>query len=118
MLRKVDRSTKTGSPYESRAVTEAAVERIHEHFKDIKAAIAKEKAAKTSAAANSRRRQPRSALDREALQLSLGALTEVRDSLNAAHKVVCTSIDAVKRAMAAQLRAKPKGRLKDLAPAE
>jgi hypothetical protein len=41
-------------------------------------------------------------LEREALQQSLGALTEVRDSLNAACKIVCTSIDTVERAMAAE----------------
>jgi hypothetical protein len=56
MSQKVARSTKKKSPYESRAETEAAVERIHGHFKDIKAAIAKEKAAKTSATADSDRR--------------------------------------------------------------
>jgi hypothetical protein len=66
MPQKVARSTKTNSPYESRAETEAAVERIHEHFKDIGAAIAKEKVEKTSAAADSHRRQPQSVLDREA----------------------------------------------------
>jgi len=99
MPQKVARSTKKNSPYESRAATEAAVERIHGHFKDIKAAITKEKATKTSATANPDRRQLQTALGREALQLSLGALTEARDSLNAAHKVVCTSIDTVKRAI-------------------
>ena len=99
---KVARPTETDSPYESRAETKAAVERIHEHFTGIKAEIAKEKAGKTSAATDSPRRQPQSALDREALQLSLGALTDARDSLKKAHKVVCTSIETVKRAMAAQ----------------
>ena len=53
MSQKVVRSPKANSPYESRAETEAAVERIHERFKDIRAAIAKEKAQKTSAAADS-----------------------------------------------------------------
>jgi hypothetical protein len=43
-----------------------------------------------------------SALERQALQQSLEALTEARDSLNAASKIVCTSIDTVKRAMAAE----------------
>jgi hypothetical protein len=102
MPQKGARSTKGRSPYESRAETAAAVARIHEHFKDVRAAIAKEKVKKTSAAADSHRRQRQSALDREALQLSLGALTEAHDSLNAARKVVCTSIDTVKRAMAAE----------------
>jgi hypothetical protein len=102
MSPKVPRSTKANSPYESRAETEAAVERIHERFKQIRAAIAKEKVEKTSAAADSHRRQRQSASGREALQLSLGALTEARDSLDAAHKVVCTSIDTVKQAMAAE----------------
>jgi hypothetical protein len=97
MAQKAGRSTKTDSLYESRAETEAAVERIHGHFKDIEAAITREKAAKTSAIADSDHRQLQSAL--EALQLSLGALTEARDSLTTAHKVVCTSIDTVKRAM-------------------
>ena len=40
---KVARPTETDSPYESRAETKAAVERIHEHFTGIKAEIAKEK---------------------------------------------------------------------------
>lgn len=103
MPQKGARSTKGRSPYESRAETAAAVARIHEHFKDVRAAIAKEKVKKTSAAAaDSHLRQRQSALDREALQLSLGALTEAHDSLNAARKVVCTSIDTVKRAMAAE----------------
>ena len=56
MAQKVASSTKTNSPYESRAETEEAVERIHGHFKDIKAAITKEKAAKPSATADSDRR--------------------------------------------------------------
>ena len=102
MSQKVARSPKANSPYESRAETEAPVERIHERFKDNRAAIAKEKAQKTSAAADSHPRPPQSALEREALQQSLGALTEARDSLNAACKIVCTSIDTVKRAMAAE----------------
>ena len=51
MSQKVVRSPRANSPYESRAETEAAVERIHERFRDIRAAIAKEKAQKTSAAA-------------------------------------------------------------------
>jgi hypothetical protein len=64
MAQKVARSTETNSQYESRAETEAAVERIHECFKDIRAAIAKEKVEKISAAAaDSHRRQPQSALD-------------------------------------------------------
>jgi hypothetical protein len=63
MAQEVARSTKTNSRYESRAETEAAVERIHERFKDIRAAIGKEKVEKTSAAADSHRRQPQSALD-------------------------------------------------------
>jgi hypothetical protein len=63
-------STKTDSQYESRAKTEAAVERIHGHFKDIEAAITREKAAKTSATTDPDRRQLQSALD--ALQLSRG----------------------------------------------
>jgi hypothetical protein len=100
MPQKVARPTQTDSPYESSAETEAAVKRIHEHFTGIKAEIAKEKAGKTSA--DSPRRQPQSALDLEALQLTLGALTEARDSLKTAHRVVCTSIETVKRAMAAQ----------------
>jgi uncharacterized membrane protein YccC len=100
MSQKVARSPKANSPYESRAETEAAVERIHERFKDIRAAIAKEKAQKTSAAADSHSRPRQSAL--EALQQSLGALTEARDSLNAACKIVCTSIDTVERAIAAE----------------
>ena len=49
MSQKVARSPKANSPYESRAETEAAVDRIHERFKDIRAAIAKEKTQKTSA---------------------------------------------------------------------
>jgi hypothetical protein len=102
MPQKVARPTQTDSPYESSAETEAAVKRIHEHFTGIKAEIAKEKAGKTSAATDSPRRQPQSALDLEALQLTLGALTEARDSLKTAHRVVCTSIETVKRAMAAQ----------------
>ena len=102
MPQKVARPTQTDSPYESSAKTKAAVERIHEHFTGIKAEIAKEKAGKTSAATDSPRRHPQSASDREALQLSLGALTDARDSLKKAHKVVCTSIETVKRAMAAQ----------------
>ena len=53
MSQKVARSPKANNPYESRAETEAAVERIHERFKDIRAAIAKEKAPKTSGAADS-----------------------------------------------------------------
>jgi hypothetical protein len=89
MPQKVARSTKTDGPYESRAETEA-VERIHEHFKDVKAAITREKAAKTSATADSDRRQLQSLSDRQALQLSLGALTEARDSLSTARKAVCT----------------------------
>jgi hypothetical protein len=97
MAQKTGGPTKTDSPYESRAETEAAVERIHGHFKDIEAAITKEKAARTSASADPDRRQLQSALD--ALQLSLGALTEASDSLTKAHKVVCTCIDTVKRAM-------------------
>jgi hypothetical protein len=99
MPQKVARSTKTDGPYESRAETEAAVERIHEHFKDVKAAITREKAAKTSATADSDRRQLQSLSDRQALQLSLGALTEARDSLSTARKAVCTSIETVKRAI-------------------
>ena len=95
MSQKVARSPKANSPYESRAETEAAVERIHERFRDIRAAIAKEKAQKTSAAADSHPRPRQSALEREALQQSLGALTEARDSLNAACKIVCISIDTV-----------------------
>jgi hypothetical protein len=63
MAQKVARSTETNSRYESRAETEAAVERIHECFKHIRAAIAKEKVERTSAAADSHRGQPRSALD-------------------------------------------------------
>jgi quinolinate synthase len=102
MSQKVTRSPKANSPYESRAETEAAVERIHERFKDIRAAIAKEKAQKTSAAADSHPSPRQSALEREALQQSLGALTEARDSLNAASRIVCTSIDIVERAMAAE----------------
>jgi hypothetical protein len=102
MSQKVARSPKANSPYESRAQTEAAVERIHERFKDIKAAIAKEKAQKTSAAADSHPRPGQSALEHEALQQSLGALTEARDSLNAACRIVCTSIDTVERAIAAE----------------
>jgi hypothetical protein len=102
MSQKVARSPKANSPYESRAETEAAVERIHERFKDIRAAIAKEKAQKTSAAADSHPRPRQSALEREALQQSLGALTEARNSFNAACKIVCTSIDTVKRAEAAE----------------
>jgi ADP-ribosylglycohydrolase len=102
MSQRPARSTKANSPYESRAETEAAVERIHERFKQIRAAIAKEKVEKTSVAADSHRRQRQSASGREALQLSLGALTEARDFLDAAHKVVCTSIDTVKQAMAAE----------------
>jgi hypothetical protein len=96
---KVARSAKTDGPYESRAETEAAVERIHGHFKDVKAAITKEKAAKISAPDDSDRRQLQSALDRQVLQLALGALTEARYSLTKAHKVVRTSIDIVKRAI-------------------
>jgi hypothetical protein len=61
MPQKEARSTKTNSPYESRAETEAAVERIHERFEDIRAAIAKEKVEKTSATADSHRRQRQSA---------------------------------------------------------
>jgi vacuolar-type H+-ATPase subunit E/Vma4 len=102
MPQKVTRSPKANSPYESRAQTEAAVERIHERFKDIRAAIAKEKAQKTSAASDSIYRSRQSALEREALQLSLGALVEARDSLNAACKIVSTSIDTVKLAMVAK----------------
>ena len=97
MAQKAGRSIKTDSRYESRAKTEAAVERIHGHFKDIEAAITREKAAKTSATTDPDRRQLQGALD--ALQLSLGALTEARDSLTTADKVLCTSIDTVKRAM-------------------
>jgi hypothetical protein len=93
------RSDKTDMPYESRAKTEAAVERIHETFKRTKQAIAEEKAGEPSGAANSRV-QPESELVREALQLSLEALTEARDSLDAALKTVCTSIDTVKQAKA------------------
>jgi hypothetical protein len=63
MAQKVARSTETNSRYESRAETEAAVERIHECFKHIRAAIAKEKVERTSAAADSHRGQPRCALD-------------------------------------------------------
>jgi hypothetical protein len=37
-----------------------------------------------------------------ALQQSLGALTDARDSLNAACKIACASIDTVERAMAAE----------------
>jgi hypothetical protein len=84
MSQKAARSTKADSPYESRAETEAAVERIHERFKQIRAAIAKEKVEKTSVAVDSHRRQRQSASGREALQLSLGALTEARDFLDAA----------------------------------
>ena len=102
MSQKVARSPKANSPYESRAETEAAVERIHERFKHVRAAIAKEKGQKTSAAADSHPRPGQSALEREALQQSLGALTEARDSLNAARKIVSTSIDTVKRTMAAK----------------
>jgi hypothetical protein len=102
MSQKVTRSPKANSPYESRAETEAAVERIHERFKDIRAAIAKEKAQKTSAAVDLRPGPRQSTLGREALQQSLGALTEARDSLDAASKIVSTSIDTVKRAMAAE----------------
>jgi hypothetical protein len=100
MSQQAARSTKADSPYESRAETEAAVERIHERFKQIRAAIAKEKVEKTSVAVDSHRRQRQSASGREPLQLSLGALTEARDFLDAAPKVVCTSIDTVKQAMA------------------
>jgi hypothetical protein len=57
VAQKAASSTKTNSPYESRAETQEAVERIHGHFKDIKAAITKEKAAKTSAPADSDRRR-------------------------------------------------------------
>jgi hypothetical protein len=99
MPQKVARSTRKNSPYESRAKTEAAVERIHGHFKDIKTAITKEKAATASTTADSDRRQLQTALDRQALQLALEALTETRDSLNAAHKVISTSSDTVKRAI-------------------
>ena len=53
MSQKAARSTKANSPYESRAETEAAVERIHERFKQIRAAIAKEKLEKTSVAVDS-----------------------------------------------------------------
>jgi hypothetical protein len=102
MSQKVARSSKANSPYESRAETEAAVDRIHERFKDIRAAIAKDKAQKTSAAVDPHPRPRQSALEREALQQSLGALTEARDSLIAASKVVCRSMDTVKRAMAAE----------------
>jgi ADP-ribosylglycohydrolase len=102
LSQKAARTTKANSPYESRAQTEAAVERIHERLKQIRAAIAKEKVEKTSVAADSHRRQRQSASGREALQLSLGALTEARDFLDAAHKVVRTSIDTVKQAMAAE----------------
>jgi hypothetical protein len=102
MCQKVARSPKANSPYESRAETEAAVERIHERFKDIRAAIAKERVQKTSAAADLQPRPRQSALEREALQQSLGALTEARDSLNAACKIVSISIDTVKGAMAAK----------------
>jgi hypothetical protein len=84
MSQQAARSTKADSPYESRAETEAAVERIHERFKQIRAAIAKEKVEKTSVAVDSHRRQRQSASGREALQLSLGALTEARDFLDAA----------------------------------
>lgn len=99
MPEKAVRSDKTDMPYESPDETEAAVERIHEHFKRTKEAIAEEKAAETAAAADSCT-QPQSELVREALQLSLEALTEARDSLNAALKTVCTSIDAVNQAKA------------------
>jgi hypothetical protein len=99
MPQKVARSTRKNSPYESRAETKAAVERIHGHFKDVKAAITKEKAATVSATAASDRRRLQTASDRQALQLALEALTETRDSLTAAHKVINTSIDTVKRAI-------------------
>ena len=116
MPQKAARSTKTDGPYESRAETEAAVERIHEHFKDVKAAITREKAAKTSATADSDRRQLQTALDRQALQLALEALTETRDSLNAAHKVISTSIDTVKRAMAKHGRLSRRAGVRNLTP--
>jgi hypothetical protein len=102
MSQKVARSPKANSPYESRAETEAAVERIHERFKHVRAAIAKEKGQKTSAAAGSHPRPSQGALESEVLQQSLGALTEARDSLNAACKILCKSIDTVERAMAAE----------------
>jgi hypothetical protein len=110
MPQKVARSNKTDSPYESRAETEAAVERIHGHFKNIKAAITKEKSAEASATAGSHPRQLQNASDREALRLSFQALTEARDSLTTAHKAVCTSIDTLKRAMRGTGTAKPKSR--------
>lgn len=110
MPQKAARSPKTDGPYESRAQTEAAVERIRGHFKDAKTAIAKEEASKTSAPANSDRRQLQSALNRQALQRALEALTEARDSLNIAHKVVSTSIDVVKRAIQRNRTQKPKDR--------
>jgi hypothetical protein len=91
MPQKVARRAKTDGPYESRAETEAAVERIHGHFEDVKTAITK-KATKTSATADSDRRQLQSALDRQVLQLALGALTEARYSLTKAHKVVRTPL--------------------------
>ena len=53
MSQKSSSFTKANNPYESRAETEVAVERIHERFKDTRAAIAKEKARTTSAAADS-----------------------------------------------------------------
>ena len=94
MSQKVARSPKANS-IQSRAETEAAAERIHERFRNIKAAIAKEKAQKTSAAADSHPRPRGRALEPEGLQQSLGALTEARDSLNAACKIFCISIDTV-----------------------
>ena len=99
MPSKVARSARKDRLYESRAQTKAAIGRIHGHFKDVKAAITKDKVAKTSATADSDPRQLQSALDRQVLQLALGALTEARYSLTTAHKVVRTSIDIVKRAI-------------------
>jgi hypothetical protein len=110
MPQKVARSPKTNGPYESRAATEAAVERIHGHFKDAKTAIAKERAAKTSATEKSDRRGLQSALNRQALQLALGALSEARDSLTTAHKAVNTSIEVVKRAIQRNRAPNPKER--------
>jgi hypothetical protein len=116
MRQKVARSTRKNSPYESRAKTEAAVERIHGHFKDVKAAITKEKAATVSATAASDRRRLQTASGRQALQLALEALTETRDSLTAAHKVINTSIDTVKRAMAKHGRLSRRAGVRNLTP--
>jgi len=58
MLKEVVRSHETGIPYESRAETEAAVERIHKQFQHTKEAIAAEKAMRASAAGDSADRRP------------------------------------------------------------